>query len=64
MRRNQTDHGPLIACIITVVLIVIGFGACNKIENDCAAQGGHVKWLYGKNSTNYLCLSPDGKILG
>lgn len=57
----------MIAGAVLIVVMLIGAVMWhNHIQSECAAMGGHVKWLYGgKNqATNYLCLSKDGRILG
>jgi hypothetical protein len=65
VRRHSDVNGAWIALLI--VLVIGGMIWYHQhIESDCKAKGGYVKWLYGgkHQADNYLCLSPDGRILG
>jgi len=59
------DDGLAIAAFIMLFVLAIGAVVWyhGRVEDNCKAKGGYVKWFNDKND-NYLCLSPDGRILG
>ena len=63
---KKRQENILFAAFLAVTLgIVVGLSALyvHHVNDDCAALGGHTKWLYGRNM-NYLCLDPEGRIIG
>lgn len=50
--------------LVFVLIVIFGFFITTRIESDCQDKGGFVKWIYGAKTTNYLCISPDGRIIG